>query len=82
MWSGDHPQEDLAIFGKRSESKVETFRNLATIWQHAGTYCLNLAISKKNSLIIWQLWAIFFPQKHPVTLAFLLLPGFKILPKK
>jgi hypothetical protein len=64
MWSSDHPQEDFAIFGDRSESKVETFRNLAIIWRHAGNYCLNLAISKKNSLIIWRLWAIFFPQKH------------------
>ncbi len=65
MWSSDHPQEDLAIFGNRSESKVETFRNLAIIWQHAVTYCLNLAIWKKFPHNLATL-GHFFPPKTPL----------------
>ncbi len=37
LWSrqtGDHPQEDAAIFGYRSGRKVENLRNPARIWQH------------------------------------------------
>jgi hypothetical protein len=44
----NHPEEDFAKFGQRSERKAEKVRNSATFWQHAGTYCLNLAISKKT----------------------------------
>ncbi len=56
----DHPQEELAKFGYRSEKKVEKFKILAVVWQFAETYCSNMAISGnvfyKQNLKIWQLW--------------------------
>jgi hypothetical protein len=41
-WVGDHAKEGLAKFGYRLERQVEKFRNPATCWQHARTYCLNM----------------------------------------
>jgi hypothetical protein len=43
--TGNHPQEELAKFGYRSERKVKKFKNPAIIWQPAaGTYCLDMVI--------------------------------------
>jgi hypothetical protein len=63
---GNHPDEELAKFGYRSERKLEKLMNCALFWQHARTYCLNIVNS------------IFFPKKAFVstTLAF-----FYLLPK-
>jgi hypothetical protein len=64
----DHPQEDLAKFGYRSERKEEKFRNPAIFWQHALTYCLTLVISKiknKKSSKSGD-FEPFFPQKNPL----------------
>jgi len=56
----DHPQDELAKFGYRSEKKVKNFKNLAIVWRFAETYCLNMAISGNvfynQNLKIWQLW--------------------------
>jgi hypothetical protein len=41
-WVGDHAKEGLAKFGYRLERQVEKFRNPATCWQNATTYCLNM----------------------------------------
>jgi hypothetical protein len=59
-WVDDHPQEDLAKFGYRSERKVEMFRNYVIFWWYARIYCPNMAISeiKSNSCNV-ELWAIF-----------------------
>ncbi len=64
-WVNDHPQEDLAKFGYRSERKVEMFRNYVIFWWYARIYCPNMAISeiKSNSCNV-ELWAIFF-QNNP-----------------
>ncbi len=65
-WVGDRiPQEELAKFGYKSEKKVKTFGNHHAIFcRHVSTNCLNMAISKIILIIImWQLWAIFFPPK-------------------
>jgi hypothetical protein len=45
----DHPQDELAKFGYRSETKIERFKNPAIFWQPAGTYCPNVAISSLKS---------------------------------
>jgi hypothetical protein len=54
--TGDHPQEEIAKFSYRQESKVENFKKIfkdpAIFWRPAGTYCLNMTIS-----------GIFFPLK-------------------
>jgi hypothetical protein len=68
--AGDHPQEELATFGYRSERKVEKLKNHAVVWWFAGTYSLNMAISENfpskpcrfGTFIIWH---IFFP-KNPL----------------
>jgi hypothetical protein len=41
-WTGNHPQENLAKFGYKSERKVNVFWNLTILWWHARTYHLNL----------------------------------------
>jgi len=61
-WVGDHPQENLATFGYKSQRKVQKFRNHVIFWQHGGTYSLNMVISKKIPIIWWQ-WPIFFGRK-------------------
>ncbi len=48
LWWSDidhHPQEPTLA----RERKVEKFKNPAIFWWPAGTYCLNMAISDKNS---------------------------------
>jgi hypothetical protein len=42
--TGDHPQEDLAKFGYRSEAKVHNFKNIFTFWLPAEFCCRKLAI--------------------------------------
>jgi hypothetical protein len=42
--TGDHPQEDLAKFGYRSDAKVHNFKSLFTFWLPAEFCCRNLAI--------------------------------------
>jgi hypothetical protein len=60
---GDHPQEELAKFGYRSQRKVIFFKNLALFWQPAGNYCLNNGdFGKTNSLKSDDFGHIFFPQ--------------------
>jgi len=50
-WSHDHPLEDSAKFGYRSDRKVENFRNPDILfWWRVETYCLNLTISENKSL--------------------------------
>jgi hypothetical protein len=44
------------------DTKVENFKNPTIFRQHAGSYCLNLVISKEKTLEIWQLWDI-YPNK-------------------
>jgi hypothetical protein len=46
-----HPQKELIKFFL--ERKVEKFKNPAMFWRPAGTYCLNMAISKKQFVEIW-----------------------------
>jgi hypothetical protein len=66
--NGDHPQEELAKFGYRSERKVEKSKNPAIIWQPAETYCPNMAISEIVTLVhffrknpFYELnWILFF----------------------
>jgi hypothetical protein len=41
---GDHPQEDLAIFGQTPDMKAKTFTKPFIFWLPAGTCCKNLAI--------------------------------------
>jgi hypothetical protein len=43
----DHPQEELAKFGYKSERKVESFKIPSIVWWPIGTYCLNMALKKK-----------------------------------
>jgi hypothetical protein len=50
--TGDHPQEELAKFGYRSERKVEQFKNHA-IYIYIGTYCLNMTIPEIFLLKLW-----------------------------
>ncbi len=40
--TGNHPWEELAKFGYRSERKVEKFKNPAIFWQPAGICCINM----------------------------------------
>ncbi len=68
MWcshTGNHAQQELAQIRLWSESKVETYKNLAIFWQPAGTYCQKYGNfrRKKIPLKYRQLWHIFFPQK-------------------
>jgi len=42
--TGDHPQEDLAKFGYRSDAKVRNFKNLFIFWLPAEFCSRNLAI--------------------------------------
>jgi hypothetical protein len=45
----DHPQEELAKFGYRSESKLQkTLVIVQYFGYNAQTYCLNMAISGKK----------------------------------
>lgn len=70
-WIGDHPQDNLAIFGYWAERKVEKSWNPTIFWQNAGTYDLNLAISKKILFKIWeQLWIIKFLKKEKKSLVY------------
>jgi hypothetical protein len=62
-WVGDHPQEDLTRFGYTSERKlVATLRIPPIFWRDVGTYCLNMATSKKflHNVVIWA----HFPLYH------------------
>ncbi len=66
--TGDHPQEEIAKFGYMPERKVQHFKNPPIFWQLAGTHCLNVVISEKKFLKIWQ---VFSPTKiplYPITL--------------
>jgi hypothetical protein len=68
---GNHQKENLAKFGYRLERKVKKFKNHTICWQHARTYCLNMADYFFEVLIMWgQKCAIFFLRK-----AFELLQG-------
>jgi len=59
MSTGDRPQEDLAKFGYRPDSKVELFLEPAIFWRHPRNYGLNLVNSAFFfSLKLWQLFAI------------------------
>jgi len=40
---GNHQKENLAKFGYRLDRKVKKFKNHTICWQHARTYCLNMA---------------------------------------
>jgi len=62
---GDHPQEELAKLGDKSERRVESFKNPATFWRPALTYYLNMANSEEKNKIPWNqmIWLFFFPTK-------------------
>ncbi len=71
--TGNHPQEELANFGYRSNRKVENLRTLLIFQQPAGTYCLSI-VPEFFFLKILQLQCIFLQRKSfvQVTLDFFL----------
>jgi hypothetical protein len=89
LWTnhiGDHPQEELAKFGYRSERKlkIENWKNLATFWCPIGTYCPKFGdsffLNPRNFVILAHLF-----QKCPLyNLHYILLVAKwnKFIPKK
>jgi hypothetical protein len=65
-WSGHHPQDDLAKFVYRSETKVKIIiKNCAKFWLTCLTYLARFGVFKQKKIPPRDFGPFFPPQKTP-----------------